>query len=325
MFKKQIYVYDDNTQNVYKLYPDSDMKYKKYKNLNPDKLYEIDLITYNRFRYHQKFKKKLPIDKIKDAHKLYEHTEDMDTYDFRLRECLGDGGKSLDISHLDLEELPRNIPSTVQYLYCNNNRLLSVSLIKNLPNLKVIDCSNNQILNISKVPYGLEELVCKNNYIESLDCLKKCKYIKQLDCSYNKICSLPKLVNLEVLICCHNNLEFLPDYSNLKKLYCKHNRLRKLNNFKYLEELECNDNKLLNILSYHKLKSLFCENNSISSIDHLPNITVIQCYNNSSIKFPFFPKLVELICDKDSTKIHSQYKIRTIKSYKDGYLHILFE
>ena len=80
--------------------------------------------------------------------------EDLDTVEYRFKECLKTGGKVLDLSNLELEYLPKSIPSTVENLFCSDNNLKTLDGVQNLPSLKVIDCSSLKISSIFFVSGG---------------------------------------------------------------------------------------------------------------------------------------------------------------------------
>jgi Leucine-rich repeat (LRR) protein len=64
-----------------------------------------------------------------------------------------------------LESLPE-LPYSLQYLNCNNNKLKS---FPNIPSSVIeIDCSNNQ-LEILEIPITLKKLSCYNNFLAFQD------------------------------------------------------------------------------------------------------------------------------------------------------------
>ena len=127
----------------------------------------------------------------------------------------------LDLSGLELEELPNNLPNSLTELDCSNNQLQS--LPDNLPNsLTELNCSNNQLQSLpDNLPGSLTHLNCNNNLLELLPQLPE--GLVWLDCSGNNIQVLPPLPDsLTYLECRDNNLICLPDlpppleYLNLK-------------------------------------------------------------------------------------------------------------
>ena len=103
----------------------------------------------------------------------------------------------LDISNKDLTELPKDIAKYT--------------------NLKILNCSFNQITSLDNLPLRLEILYCWNNNITSLDNLPPT--LKELNCSYNQIINLDNLPpSLKVLYCYQNpfTYDFEPSLENIR-------------------------------------------------------------------------------------------------------------
>jgi hypothetical protein len=116
-----------------------------------------------------------------------------------------DENEILDLSNLNIKILPK-LPQNLKKLNCSNNQIenLSVSYLKHLIYL---DCSNNQIENLS-VSY-LKHLIyldCSNNQISMLTWNTFNPSLEFLNCSNNKITLLDvqSLHNLQTLICDNN-------------------------------------------------------------------------------------------------------------------------
>src|SRR5438067_2250979 len=78
----------------------------------------------------------------------------------RIRECINNNLLSLDLSHLNLSELLNNLPSFLQILDCSNNQIKELN---KLPSLQTLYCSHNQIKELNNLPSSLQYLYCENN------------------------------------------------------------------------------------------------------------------------------------------------------------------
>jgi hypothetical protein len=268
---KELHIYDDHNKRFYTIYPDTDLKFKKNRELHYDKLYIIDTNTYNKYNNYRNRRINVDFDLIKRDNLPLNITDkiDKDSLRFRLYRCKKIGYDILDLSNMDLERLPPNIPSCVRKLFCSNNRLSDISQLSRLNRLEVLDCSNNRLNKIPKLSKSLIEINCRNNNIEELDILVDCNEVLRIDCSNNNISTIPKLESLDNLICNDNKIEILPCLTKLRKLNCRNNNIRSLGNYIILEELECNNNRLNNIPEYNSLRSLFCEDNRIDNLNKL--------------------------------------------------------
>ena len=74
----------------------------------------------------------------------------------------------IDICFNDLIELPNLSRFTcLQNLDCSNNQLCQLD---KLPfHLQILDCSQNQLSRLNNLPYSLKELNCSRNIITQLD------------------------------------------------------------------------------------------------------------------------------------------------------------
>ncbi len=210
----------------------NDMKYKKYRG--------IDYSKYN-----------------------LENTENMDTLEYRLKECIKTGGKELDISHLELEHIPK-LPSIIvnslTNLCCSDNNIEDLHDLRHFANLQVLDCANNKLTYLKRInlPRNLVEIICKNNEIVDISGIVKCENLTRLDCSNNKIESMPDHYNIEILDCSDNIINTI-DMINLKTLICNNNKIKQLNKYKNLEKLHIFSNNIVKIPYYKNLEELICD------------------------------------------------------------------
>ena len=188
-----------------------------------------------------------------------------------------DGGKEitiLNLSGIGLEELPSNISSLnkLTHLDISSNSLGNELIeLKNLPNLKSLYISNNEIINRSLFP----------------------------EIEKNIISLLPELPNLKILVLQENDISNLDNISNkfpnLELLDLSNNNLTKLDITKLqlcpnLKELEVKNNNIDEIIS----------NPNIT----LPNLELLDLSKNKLITFDlttlqFCPNLKSLELNKN--------------------------
>ena len=66
-----------------------------------------------------------------------------------IKDYLSDDGKILNLSDLDITELPE-LPQTLKILYCSNNQLTE---LPELPQtLEILNCYNNQLKELPELP-----------------------------------------------------------------------------------------------------------------------------------------------------------------------------
>jgi hypothetical protein len=230
--------------------------------------------------------------------------------------------------------LMMNLPKSLKYIECLNNKLTNTEAFTELYNLKQLHINNNNLYNINNLPNNIELLVCDdNNNLEIINnlpekllqiYLNKCniKYIKnfnnnlkEIECQFNNLKQLPELPNgLKILNCSHNNLENLPQLpDSLIELNCTNNKLTDLPKLpEGLTELYCSDNKLKDLPNFPiSLQVLECNNNS------LPYFDIISWKNHFNIEIR--PKEWYKICSeqKDITSQKSWEKLTNKKQIKD--------
>jgi len=169
----------------------------------------------------------------------------------KIRQCIDDHAIMLDLSYMNLKELPLNLPSSLLKLNCSGNQITHISSI--LPiSLQTLDCSNNQIRQLPFFSCHLRKLDCANNCLESLpSILPSC--LTYLDCSNNKIRQLPEILpaNLGLLDCSNNFINQIPFHidqlipNSLWWLDCSHNFIKQLPVcLPYISYLYCNNNQM---------------------------------------------------------------------------------
>ena len=173
--------------------------------------------------------------------------------------CDKDGDGTLSQAELD----------AVAELYVANANIKDLTGIELFPNLKKLDCKNNNLtrLDVSKNT-KLTKLYCEFNQLTSLD-LSKNTALTELNCQVNQLTSLDLSKNtaLTKLDCALNPLTSL-DVSNntaLTYLDCNYNQLTSLDLSKNtaLTKLGCHDNQLtsLDLSKNTALDTLDCSGN----------------------------------------------------------------
>jgi len=153
------------------------------------------------------------------------------------------------------------------------------AMIKNFPpNLIVLDCTYNNIINFNYLPPILKILNCSHNQITNLDNLPQT--LKILNCSHNKITNLDNLpLGLTELDCSHNQITNLDNLTNdIIKLNCSCNKIINLDNLpNSLEYLYCDSNPINNYFSLpHNLKVV----NDVTYADKDSKNLIIKCLGN---------------------------------------------
>jgi len=122
-----------------------------------------------------------------------------------------------------------NIPSSLKYLYCNDNQLTRLPHLQHT-NIIEISFKNNNIYQMPNLPDCLKELIFNNNQIMNIPNFPKS--LKYLECSWNRIHNLKSIPKgIHTIICHHNDIRKLPCLSELyflKTLICNSNEIAEL-------------------------------------------------------------------------------------------------
>jgi len=282
------------TETEYVVYK-NDLKYRKFRNLDKEKI-----------KWHQ----------ANDA-KLY--YQDLDSIEYRIKDCYAEELSCLDLKHMDLSvfpSLPNEFYSNVKYLFMDDNNFTELPDLSVFKNLLVVDCSNNKIRKINKLPKTLEEINCHNNKLTELPSPNYCSNLEVLDCGHNEIKVIPNYPKLRILFCGHNQITRLNNCINLEKIYCENNQIESIINCEKLIYLNCKNNKLLSLKNFPNLLDLYCNHNKeITDISTLTSLQEIELVNTNITVIPYFKNLSQIICDNKSIKIAKEYKIEFAKKF----------
>ncbi len=201
-----------------------------------------------------------------------------------------------------------NLPTTLQTIYCNDNKLsggtfdvsgrsaLKILYISNNPNFSGLKCNNCSLtsLNVSGCT-GLTTLICNNNQLTSLD-VSSLSNLTELNCNWNKLGTLnvSNKTKLTSLNAGYNQLTSLnvQGCSVLNNLYLESNKLTSLSvqGCNALRTINCclnkisasGANRLINNLctipsgSQGTLRYIFPGYNSGSYVENNVNLTDAQ-------------------------------------------------
>lgn len=278
--------YGDQSKVKYTVY-DNDLKFKKMRDINP-----------------------------KQAKWETSDMRDHDTIEYRLEECVKNNFTSLDLSHLELTDLPHDHLSNWKYvdkikniihLFINNNNIKSCD-VRMFKNLQVLDISHNNLTNV-KLPQFLIEFVCNNN---NLLMLPMHDNIHRLDCSNNKLTEIPAFSQIKDLLCSNNMIKILKKFKNINRIVCKNNPLTWIDDQPAITQFDCSGTKLSGkINNMNKLKHLICNNTKINNIDNLINLESLEMSYSDITTIPYLNNLKHLIYTKKSDiYLSSKYKIK---------------
>jgi hypothetical protein len=168
----------------------------------------------------------------------------------------------------NIETYLNSLPEDIEEIDVSHKKLKYIPDLSKFKNLKMLNCSGNQLTSLPSLNENLEVLQCSNNCLNSLPSLNK--KLKVLYCSKNCLSSLPSLnENLKILDCSNNCLNYLPRLNEkLEVLQCSNNCLNSLPSLnEKLEGLYCYVNKLYSLPYLNeKLISFNFDNNPICEI-----------------------------------------------------------
>ncbi len=209
----------------------------------------------------------------------------------------------LDCSNNNLTSL-YNVPTSLQTLYCQNNKITSFNYLQNCSSLKSLNCSNNQISSLTNLPTSIEFLDCSSNKFTILD------FCNTSDHMYTKY------YNLKTLNCSNNtqltelwNSDFgtggaaltslnVSGCTSLTQIRCEYNKLTSLSSLpSSLKNLNVMGSQLTSLptlpsgleylsVSSNKLTSFSLSNHNYIKLIQIGNnpLTTVTINNNSKLE-----------------------------------------
>lgn len=219
----------------------------------------------------------------------------------------------MDLSQLNLTEIPMGIPLTVQHLFLNHNELKWLPDLSALKNLQVLDVSGNQLEDLSslKLPSSLLEFSCRSNKITSLP--PQIVYVQRLDCCHNLITDIPDSTSLLTIECSYNKIKNMPTLPNATKIVCRHNKLKTISEYPRAKHIDCKANRITTIEPSPNVECLLCDDNNLNGIAPHRRLKMLVCTsNNEPFKVEHSPVLEEITCDNTKVLLNKNYLIKTI-------------
>jgi len=130
----------------------------------------------------------------------------------------------------DLMNRQSELYDTIKYIDCSNNKL--TKLPKLPESLEVLVCNDNNLTELPMLPLNLKNLYCTRNNLIYLPTLPN--ELTELWCQFNQIKLIPRLPeSLETLVCDCNKIEKMPEiHYGIRTLHCSYNNIKTLKNIK---------------------------------------------------------------------------------------------
>lgn len=214
----------------------------------------------------------------------------------------------LDCSNNNLTDL-YNVPTSLQTLYCQNNKITSFNYLQNCSSLKSLNCSNNQISSLTNLPTSIEFLDCSSNKFTILD------FCNTSDHMYTKY------YNLKTLNCSNNtqltelwNSDFSTGGAALTSL--------NVSGCTSLTQIRCEYNKLTSLSSLpSSLKNLNVMGSQLTSLPTLPSgLEYLSVSSNKLTSFSLsnynYIKLIQIGSNPlTSLTINNNSKLEKVYAY----------
>lgn len=253
---------------------------------------------------------------IRNIDDIREHLGvNMNTLEYRIKECITENDHSLDLSYLNMKFIPDtlNIPDHVTIVDLSNNDLESIP-DRITRDIQVLNISNNRLDELPYMPY-IEELKCTNNKLRDISSLKDSTRLHRVDISKNNIDNISKLPpSLRVLIADDNNIVHIPEFIYLEELSCNRNRLKTVSRLDKLKFMTVMNNEIESLPDMPSLISLYCSHNNMKSLPMAMMLNIVSCESNDIDKICYYPSLTRIVCDINKIKkLSSRLKIKTKK------------
>jgi len=269
-----------------------------------------------------KFRNQRNLDKSKidweqnDISDLYDI--DHDTLEFRFNESKESNNTDLDLRHLDLISLPKeinlNIFNNLLHLFLSNNKLAGKIDFSKFINLLTLDLDNNSVTEII-LPEKLIELSMNNNLLSVLSCNMN---LARLKISNNKLNNINFSNKLEIIEIDNNNLNNINinNLMYLKRLIIFCNPLNNISISKSIEYIDISETNISEIIctsdtcNLEHLVANKCKNlKYIPKSEKLNKIKNLELINTPIEKLYYYDNFELIILQFNLTKnISKKYK-----------------
>jgi Leucine-rich repeat (LRR) protein len=273
----------------------NDIKYKKYKNIDPNKALWSD----------------------KDVEKDFYETN-TDSLAYRIKLCKLEKYDNIDLSYLNQNDIDNffldsffiNNKDKIKHLFINDCKIYFLSDLNSMTSLETLDISNNELTELPNLPQSLTELVANNNKLNTVNNIDLPNIIR-LDLSHNNLTKLPPFNSVQKLYINNNNISSMNcKYNNLKELNCSNNSIFQLPEMNNISILDCSNTKVRQIFDYMNLTDIVCNNSIITKLERIPRLEFLQIVDTKIEKLDYFHNLRVLIFNKyNNIKISSKYNV----------------
>jgi len=296
----------ENKTNNYEVYR-NDIKYKKHRNIDPSKaIWDKDV-------------KSDYLDK------------DTDSLEYRLEECKRENYETLDLSNMDSDcfdnllkhETYEKIKKSVNHIFANGSNLREIPDLDDYPKLITLDISDNDLIELPKLPKKIEELIINDNKI--ISSITDLPNLKRLEMRNNKINKIIKCDNLERLDAFNNPIVILDKMKNLYYLDISRTKLKDINTYPKLTFLDCSYTDIKKIPKMEKLEELICNDSQVNDVMDI-NVEYLRIVNSKIDIIPYMDKLTRISHNNVSDlKVSKKYKISRIIKNKGNTFDILID
>lgn len=288
----------------------NDIKYRKHKNIDPDKAIWDDGIKHD---YHNK---------------------ETDSLEYRIQECVRENYDSLDLSHMHSlnntiinnlidDQTFSDIMKKIKHLFINNNGMYSLPDLRYFTSLETLDISHNNLEELPNLPDTLEELVFNDNQISSVDIVLP--KLKRLNAANNKISKINFPEKLESLYLNDNPISCeISRLDKLNYLDISKTRIYKINILPKVRYLDCSFTKIIKLPRLDNLEELVCNDTLIEDINVSDKLMTLNICRTKVNKISFIKPLQTLIYDDEKIVLSQSYKIRQVLKNRNNIYNISF-
>lgn len=300
--------YDPNKDKRKYIVYRNDIKYKKYRNIDPNRaIWEEDV--------------KHDFNNI-----------DTDSLEYRINECEKEKYVILDLSYTDkncfiklkLHSKYKYIENNLQHLFAEHSNIEIIPDLNEMTKLETLDISFNNLSNLPKLPKSLVELVVNNNKISQFK--NELPNLKRLKVSNNNIASIIYNDSLESIYLNNNPISYICELPKLYYMNISGTKIDNLYRLPLLKFLNCSKTLIKKIPEMKSLIYLICTNSEVADISELQTLETLEISNSKIIIIHYMEKLKKLIYfDNGKIKLSSKYKIYNFKQNRNDIIEVNFK